>query len=177
MRYSYVEPAREPPPWSTHRKPVAAPFSTIVKRSQPVDPRDPVVPADARRLVDAGANAHPSWRLVLTHSATLNEAGSALVHHVFLRVYGEGGEPLGHCGWSAGHTTGARVWNLHPERKIPFAFVGLDEFACWLKGIPYTPPSPVQRGTCNRCGATDVRVKNDGNPYKHKNPDMGMECT
>jgi hypothetical protein len=177
MRYSYVEPSRDPPPWARPASTTAPASSPVLQRAITVDAEHPVVPAVARRLVLAGKEARPGWVFRLTRSVTLNDKGNALVHHVFLRVYGEGGEPLGHCGWTAGHTTGARVWNLHPERRIPFAFVGLVEFSCWVENVPYEPPPDVERGRCPKCTIDGVRLKNDGMPYKHKDPIIGMECT
>jgi hypothetical protein len=175
VRYSYVEPAREPPPWQA--KPYApAVVQVVLKRASLVEASDPVVPAGARSLLAAAREARPSWTFALTHSVTLNEAGNALVHHVFLRVFNRHGEPLGHCGWTAGHTSGARIWNHHPDQPIPWAFVNATEFACWVKNVPYEPPAVVERARCPRCTALDVRIKLDGSPYKHRDPLMGMEC-
>lgn len=175
MRYSYVEPA--PVESAVLRRESATKRAVpILKRSAPIDVEDANVPADARRLVLDGREARPGWVFMLTHSVTLNEAGNGVVHHVFIRVYGEGGEPLGHCGWTAGHTTGGRIWNHHPERRIPFAFVNKTEFAAWVRNEAYLPPAVAERGPCPRCTALDVRIKKDGNPYKHKDPLSGTEC-
>ncbi len=174
MRYNYIEPSRQPPPWA--KPPPIPPPSRVLKRAAPIDIGHPVVPADARTLVRAAADARPQWTIRLTHSVTLSESGRSVIDHVFLRVYGRNGEPLGYCGWTAGHTVGGHIWRGAVESGTTYRMVGVTEFSAWLNNIPYVPYVPPPLGLCPRCEITDVRLKTDGSPYKHKNPDLGMEC-
>lgn len=175
MRYNYVEPVREPPPWARQAG-APTPAGRVLKRSSVIGDSEGAVPSEARTLIRAARDARPQWTFRLTHSVTLNEAGNSAIHHVFLRVYGRNGEPLGYCGWTAGHTIGGHIWREHVEAGTTYRMVGVTEFAAWVKNEPYTPYAPPPQGGCPRCAVTDVRVKTDGSPYKHKDPELGAEC-
>jgi hypothetical protein len=177
VRYSYVEPAPvvAPPP---HLGKATVP---VLKRAELVGVDHPEVPGDARRMVVAAREARPSWVVKLTHSVTLNAAGNALVHHVFVRVYGADGEPLGYCGWSAGHTVGGHIWREIMDPDVggtTYRQVGVTEFAAWAQARPYTPPTaqPVTRGTCPACERSEVRAKLNGIPYSHRAPATDLPC-
>jgi hypothetical protein len=180
VRYSYVEPAREVRPAAA--APGSRPGAAILKRAAQVALDDPVVPADTRRLVNAAREARPQWTFKLTHSVTLNDARNAVLHHVFVRVYGRAGEPLGYCGWTAGHTVGGHIWRDVVDPLVggtTYRQVGITEFAAWARNQPYEPPraQPVPRGICPACDLAEVRVKQNGIPYSHRDPATDTPCT
>lgn len=175
MRYAYVTPTPQPTPRAG--LPLRPALTVVLKPTAEVGHADAVVPAEARRLVLAGREAHPGWRFKLTHSVTLSDSGRHIVDHVFIRVYRRSdGEPLGYCGWTAGHTVGGRIWGYNPGSSLRFPMVNSSQFEAWCKGVAYLPPAPADRGTCPVCGRGDVRVKNDGAPYAHRDQAIGNPC-
>lgn len=172
MRYSYVTPAAT---IVTYERPahVVKPTTRVIVRADnktgDIGPDSPLVPRDAKRLHGYVERAR-SRRARLTYSLAITSEGRPL-ETVMLRVYDMAGSPTGYIGWVAGHVTRGCIMETRLRNHI-----GLDEFACWIERRPYIPPPRAEVGACPRCMIDTVRVKKNGQPYKHRDPDTGLDC-
>lgn len=60
------------------------------------------------------------------------------------------------------------------RRPVAYAPASLEEWIARARGEPWTPPPPTPQVPCLRCGR-EVRLRTDGQPYKHKTTE-GNEC-
>lgn len=96
----------------------------------------------------------------VTYACAEDTERGELVRSIVVRVLGAGYGSWEEGAWSSGLAT-------HPS---PHLCGSLDEWLQHVRGLDWTPPS------CPRCGRMGVRVRGDGEPYKHKKTD-GMGCT
>lgn len=100
-----------------------------------------------------------------TYACAEDTERGELLRTIVVRVPGQGYGAWEEGAWSSGLAA-------HPR---PHLCGSLDEWLNHVRGLDWAPPS------CPRCGRLGVRVRGNGEPYKHTRADwripLRMECT
>jgi hypothetical protein len=132
------------------------------ERHRVLTPSRPATPEEIGRGVRAVLTllSENGDRIHITHACAEDTERGELLRSIVVRVLGAGYGAWEEGAWSSGLAA-------YPRAHLCGS---LDEWLQHVRGLDWTPPS------CARCGRLGVRVRGDGEPYKHKTTD-GMECT